>query len=93
VKKVAATSIAIVCLTSIAAATFYVMNGWGRPGLPAGSVGFVDLPVGLALFVGTFVSVGWGVSLNKRLEARTLEMVFGTLFIGLGLRLIAANLL
>jgi uncharacterized membrane protein YfcA len=92
-KEVAATSIGIMGFTAAAGALGYMFLGYGDPGLPHWSVGYVDLAAGLCLLAGAIVSVRWGAALNQKLEPRALELLFGTLFVLLGLRLAGANLI
>lgn len=93
VKQVAATSIGIIGLTATAGTAGYVVSGLGAPGLPDWSLGYVHLSAGLAMFVGSVISVRWGATLNQRLRPRTLELMFGLLFIVLGLSLVGGNLI
>jgi uncharacterized membrane protein YfcA len=91
VKKVAATSLGIVVFSAVVAAATYVVTGWGHPGLPRGSAGYVFLPAGLALLPGAVVSARFGVRLNRRLNARALKILFGLVFLVIGLRLFLEN--
>lgn len=91
-RRVAATSLAIVTLTSLAGAGAYMLNDPGTPVRPGLSVGYVDLAVGLTLVAGTLLSVGWGTVLNRRLNPRTLAVVFAVFFAASGLRLVIGNL-
>ena len=91
-RRVAATSLAIVAVTSLAGAAAYMLARPPVPVRPALSVGYVDLAVGLALVAGTLLSVRWGTVLNHRLNPRTLARVFAVLFAVSGARLVAGNL-
>ncbi|MEX0912122.1 MAG: sulfite exporter TauE/SafE family protein [Gemmatimonadota bacterium] len=93
IRKVAATSIGIIALTASAGTIGYVLSGLGQPGLPPWSLGYVDVSAGIAMFVGALVSVRWGATLNQRLRPRTLSLLFGALFILVGLRLAGGNLI
>ena len=93
VKQIAATSIGIIGLTATAGTFGYVVSGWGEPGLPPWSLGYVHLSAGLAMFLGSVVSVRWGALVNQRMRPRTLEITFGLLFIVLGMRLVGGNLI
>jgi uncharacterized protein len=92
VRQVAATSIGIIALTATAGAVGYMITGYAQPGLPPWSLGYVHLSAGLAMFVGAFASVRWGAGLNQRMKPRALELLFGVVFVGIGLRLAGANL-
>ncbi len=91
-RQVAATSIGIMGLTAAAGAVGYMALGYGQPGLPPWSIGYVDLAAGMGILIGAVVSVRWGAALNQKLEPRALELLFGTLFILVGLRLAGTNL-
>jgi len=92
IRKVAATSIGIIGITAAAGAIGYMITGFGQPGLPPYTLGYVHVSAGIAMFIGALVSVRWGAALNQRLEPRTLEILFGILFVVIGLRLAGANL-
>ena len=93
IRQVAATSIGIIGLTAAAGTLGYVLSGLGQPGLPPGSLGYVHVTAGLAMFLGALVSVRWGAVLNERLQPRTLSYLFGGFFILIGLRLVGGNLI
>jgi uncharacterized membrane protein YfcA len=91
-KKVAATSLGVVVFSGLTAAVAYAVTGWGREDLPSASAGYIFLPAGLALLPGAVLTVRFGVQLNKRLNARALKVVFGMVFLIVGLRLFFGNL-
>lgn len=89
--KVAATSMAIIVFTALAAVAGYAVAGGGEAGLPAGSVGYVHYLAGLPILAGSMTAVSLGARVNQRLDARKLRILFGVLFIVLGLRLLVQN--
>jgi hypothetical protein len=91
-KRVAATSLAIVAATSLGGAVAYMVDGPASPVRAGWSVGYVDGGVALALVAGTLLSVRWGTVLNRRLNPRTLAVVFALLFAVSGARLVLGNL-
>jgi len=91
-KKVAATSLGIVVFSAFTGAVTYMITGWGHPELPPGSIGYVFVPAGLALIPGAVLSVRLGVRINKKLNARALKVVFGVVFLLVGLQLLVENL-
>jgi uncharacterized membrane protein YfcA len=91
-KRVAATSLAIVAVTSLGGALAYMVDGPPTPVRAGWSVGYVDLGVAAALVAGTLLSVRWGTVLNRRLNPRTLALVFALLFAVSGARLVIGNL-
>lgn len=90
-KQAAATSLAIVGLTAIVGALTYVIKGWGLPGLPSGSIGYIHASSALPIMIGSVVSVQWGTRVNQRMDVRTLRRVFSAFFMLLGVYLIATN--
>ncbi len=92
VKKVAATSLGIVVFSALTASLTYALNGWGHPELPPGSAGYIFLPAGLALLPGAVLTARFGVKLNQRLNPRALKVLFGFVFLLIGLRLFLGNI-
>ena len=75
------TSAAIGLPISIAGTLGYLVNGWGYPGLPAGTIGFIYVP-GLVMvtLVSTLVAP-LGAKLAHRLPVATLKRVFAGVLI------------
>ncbi len=92
VRKVAATSLGVVVFSAFTAALTYAVTGWGHPDLPAGSVGYIYLPAGLALLPGAVFTARYGARLNQKLNPRALRVLFGLVFLLVGLRLFLGNL-
>lgn len=90
--KVAATSMAIIMFTALAAVLGYGVAGLGESGLPPGSLGYVHYLAALPILVGALIAVTAGARVNQRLESGKLRVIFGVLFILLGLRLAVQNL-
>lgn len=89
--KVAATSMAIIMFTALAGVLTYVVSGLGTEGLPAGSAGYVHLLAGLPILVGAMAAVPLGARANQRLGDRRLRLLFGALFVVIGLELVVGN--
>ncbi|MQY51419.1 TSUP family transporter [Rhodocyclus tenuis] len=82
------TSSAVGLPIAIGASLGYIFNGWGHPGLPQWSLGFVYLPA-LACLAGASVLVApIGARLAHRLPVATLKRVFAVLLV-----LLAAKML
>lgn len=92
VKKVAATSLGVVVFSALTAAITYAVSGWSHPSLPPGSAGYIYLPAGLALLPGAVLAAPWGVKLNRSLNPRALKVLFGAVFLLVGLRLFLGNI-
>ncbi len=91
-RKVAATSLGIVVFSGLTAALTYGVTGWRHPELPPGSLGYIFLPAGLALLPGAVSTARLGARLNQRMKDRGLKVLFGALFLLVGLRLFLGNL-
>jgi uncharacterized protein len=89
-EKVAATSMAIIVFTATAAVIGYALTGPTLP-MPDGSVGYIHYLAGLPIMLGSLVAVGTGARVNQRLSTRALRILFGVVFILLGLRLVVEN--
>lgn len=92
VRRIAATSMGIITITATAGTLTYMLTGMNLGGLPAGSVGYVHVAAGIAMFLGAVLSVGWGALLNQRLKPRALTLVFAAVFVVIGGRLVIGNL-
>jgi uncharacterized protein len=92
-RRIAATSMGIIIITATAGSLTYMATGAARDGLPAGSIGFVHLAAGVTMALGAVLSVSWGARLNQRLNPRALTLVFATVFVLIGARLVVANAL
>lgn len=55
----------------------FMLSGWGREGLPEGSLGFVYGPAALAIMLTSLPAATLGVRLAHRLDTRMLKRVFG----------------
>jgi uncharacterized membrane protein YfcA len=86
--SVAATSIGVVAFAAPAGVLSYAVSGWGVPGLPPGTVGFVHLPSALLMIPTAIVMARLGARWNQRMDGRQLQYIFGILFLLLGGRLL-----
>jgi len=91
--RVAAASIGIILFAAPAGILSYMVAGQGVVGLPSGSVGFVSLPLALAMAPGAVLMAPLGARLNQRLPVRTLRIFFSLYLLGMGLRLVFLYLL
>jgi uncharacterized membrane protein YfcA len=77
-------------IVSIPGALGYVLTGWGHPGLPPLSLGYVSL-IGFALLTPlSLVTVRYGVSLAHQLNKRQMELALSIYLILISLRFIAS---
>ena len=64
-------------LISVPATIAFVITGWNVPGLPTGSLGYVNL-IGLAIIAPvSFFAAPWGARLAHSLSKRHLSILFG----------------
>jgi uncharacterized membrane protein YfcA len=82
------TSAAVGLPIAIGGTAGYVFNGWGKAGLPAGSLGYVYLPALAILVAATMVTAPVGARMAHRLPVATLKRIFAGLLI-----LLAAKML
>src|SRR5690606_22574529 len=72
-----ATSSGVGVLIAIPGTLGYIWAGWGAPGLPAGSTGYVNW-IAVALIIPiALVVTPWGVRMAHALSKRQLEVAFG----------------
>lgn len=90
-RRVAATSIAIVGLTAASGTVAYALAGLGVPGRPEGSVGFIHLVAALPILLASLATVRLGAYVNQRMHTRHLRVLFAVLFVLLGFRLVLVN--
>ena len=91
-RKVAATSLAIVGIAAAAGMVSYIASGWASAAMPPGSIGYVNVMAGLPILVGSLAAVRVGTRVNARLPARTLKGVFTAFFMLMGVYLITQSL-
>jgi uncharacterized protein len=66
----------------------YIFNGWGRAGLPEGSLGYVYLPALAILVVATMTTAPFGARLAHRLPVATLKRIFAGILILLAAKMV-----
>ena len=72
-----ATSSGVGLLIAVPGAIGYVWAGWGRPGLPFASTGYINWVAVLLVIPIALVVTPWGARLAHRLSRRRLEIGFG----------------
>ena len=77
IHQAVATSAGVGVLISIPGIVGYMWAGWGDPGLPPYSLGFVNLPAMLLIIPTSVLAAPFGVRLAHRLSRRQLEIAFG----------------
>ena len=66
----------------------FVLSGWHHPGLPAWSLGYIDLPALLAVGVTSIIVAPLGVRLAHRLPVARLKRAFGILLLVVALQML-----
>lgn len=81
-----ATSSGVGVLIAIPGTLGYIWAGWGAPGLPAGSTGYVNW-IAVALIIPiALVVTPWGVRMAHALSKRQLEIAFGLFCVAVSAR-------
>jgi uncharacterized membrane protein YfcA len=88
IRQSVATSAGVGVLISLPGTVGYVLAGWGKAGLPPGSLGFVSL-LGFVLIVPTtLLTTRIGVRLAHSMPKRRLEVLFGLFLTAVSLRFV-----
>lgn len=66
----------------------YLWNGWGHPGLPAGSLGFVYLPALAVILLASVAAAPLGARTAHRLPVKMLKRVFAGLLLLLSAKML-----
>ncbi len=91
IRKLAATSLGIVCFAAAAGTLTYALSG-AVQGTPPGSAGYIDVATALPLAAGALVAAPLGAKANQRVGRAALRRIFGITFLVLGARLIIVAL-
>ncbi|WP_448659949.1 sulfite exporter TauE/SafE family protein [Sphingomonas sp. CJ99] len=62
----------------------FAIIGWGMPGLPWGSLGYVNLPAAAAITATSIFSAPWGAAAAHRLSPEMLRRIFGLYLVFVG---------
>jgi uncharacterized membrane protein YfcA len=81
------TSAAIGVAIAVAGTIGFMISGWGVPGLPPFSLGYVNVVAFAFIAVTAYLSAPLGAALAHRLNQRALKLVFAgfMIFVGLGM--------
>jgi uncharacterized membrane protein YfcA len=82
------TSAAIGLPIAVAGTAGYIFNGWGTPGLPNYSIGYVYLPALLGIAAISVLTAPFGARLAHSLPVDRLKKTFGILLIIVGTRML-----
>jgi uncharacterized membrane protein YfcA len=87
-KKLAATSTAIMIITSLAGMLQHVYYGYGSPNLPPLAIGYVHWGAAIPLAVGGSISAPLGAYLNHKLDVSVFKRAFAVVLVIVGLRML-----
>ena len=82
------TSAAVGLPIAIGGAIGYIWNGWGHPGLPVGSLGFIYLPALGVILLASVLAAPLGAQLTHRLPIKVLKRVFAGLLLVLSSKML-----
>lgn len=82
------TSAAVGLPIALAGAVGYMVNGWGVPGLPAHTLGYVYWPAVLAIASMSYLTAPVGARLAHRLPVTWLKRLFALLLVGLAVEML-----
>jgi len=80
-KLVIGTSSATIVITAFFSVIGYIMSGWGHGDLPSWCFGFVDLPRGIALIIGSLVMARIGAYVSFRTQPQRLRRMYALFLI------------
>lgn len=84
------TSSAIGLPIALAGTVGYLVNGWGAPGMPTYSLGFIYLPALVLISLVSMYTAPLGARLAHRLPVATLKKIFAGVLIVLSLKMLHA---
>jgi uncharacterized protein len=82
------TSAAIGVFIAIAGTVGFIVSGWGVAGLPALSIGYVNLIAFILIAATAYAAAPLGAALAHRLQQRTLKLVFAAFLVLVGINMI-----
>lgn len=88
IRNAIATSAGVGFPIALAGTAGYMLNGWGVPGLPDHTIGFVYWPAVVLIAATSFFTTRLGVHLAHSLPVPTLKKVFGVLLVLLSLKML-----
>jgi uncharacterized membrane protein YfcA len=91
-RKVSATSLAVITFTALTGVIAYAIAGWADH-TSGTALAYFHLPACLALAVGALVAVPVGPFIQQRMPTHALRWLFAAVFLLLGLRIVGGNLL
>ncbi len=78
-------------IIAVPASIGFVIIGFSEPGLPWGSLGYVNLPAALAVVVTSVLLAPLGVAVAHKLSPKLLRLVFGIYLVFVGVTMITST--
>jgi uncharacterized membrane protein YfcA len=88
IKNAVASSAACGFPIAVAGTASYIVSGWNTEGLPAYTLGYVNLPAFALIIITSMITAPVGAGLAHRLPERTLRMFFALFLILLSLKML-----
>lgn len=82
------TSGAVVAIASTVATAAYMLQGWGSPLLPLGTLGYIDPLHALPVIIGMIPSTVVGARIGTKLQSMTLRRIFAALLVILSFKML-----
>ncbi|RVT43183.1 sulfite exporter TauE/SafE family protein [Sphingobium algorifonticola] len=77
IHRAIATAAGVGTLIAVPGMIGFILIGLGEPGLPIGSLGFVNVPAAVAITSTSIITAPYGVAMAHRLNPRALKITFG----------------
>jgi uncharacterized protein len=87
-RRAVGTSAAVIIFTSFGGSIGYIINGWGQPGLPPYSLGYINLINWVMLAVPGFFAAKRGAEIAHLVNPEHLKHIFVLLMVYVGLEMI-----
>ncbi len=87
-RKAIGTSAAVIIFTSFGGSIGYIINGWGQPGLPPYSLGYVNLVDWILLAIPGFLAARKGAEIAHLVNPEHLKHLFVLMMIYVGIKMI-----
>ena len=77
IHRAIATASGVGCLIALPGMIGFMIIGFGEPGLPIGSIGYVNIPAAVAIMSTSVLTAPLGVAAAHKLNANMLKTIFG----------------
>jgi uncharacterized membrane protein YfcA len=91
IREAIATTVIVGSAMAVGIVVMFIVTGWGVPGLPSYSTGFVDWALFLPLALGGSLFTPVGVYLAHRIPKSLLQVSYGVLLLIIGVKMILAS--